>query len=100
MNDDLYPLECRADSFHGIGDTDHVLQPAVYRGDSVVRVDIEADIRAERDAMGTSAGVGDVEFSGVVYRGTPGTLLDIRLRLLWGTPVGDFFAYSGFRVTR
>lgn len=95
MNDDVYPLECRAGSFHGIWDTYHVLQPAVYRGDRVVRVDIEADIRAERDAVGTSASVGDVEFSGVVYRGSLGTLLDIRLRLLWGTPVGDSFAYPG-----
>lgn len=76
-DDDVYPLECRARCFHGVWGTDYVLQPAVYRGDSVVRVDIEAGVREERDAVGTFADIGDVEFGGIVSRGEDRTLSDL-----------------------
>ena len=72
-------MECRAGGFYGVGGADYVLQPAVYRGDSVVRVDIEAGVREERDAVGTFAGVGGVEFGGFVSRGEDRTLFDLRV---------------------
>ena len=42
-------------------------------------MDIEAGVREERDAVGTFAGVGGVEFGGFVSRGEDRTLFDLRV---------------------